>query len=818
MHSNCVRRAAFAAVFSIVAAGNVSAATYYVDSTNGSDSNAGTSSAAAWKSLTKVNSASFSPGDSILFIRGGAWTGQLAPQGSGTSSAIISIDAYGSASSPLPLIQGGGAVSSAVQLTNQQYWDIKDLEITNTAGSAGTRVGVHIAGNNGTTLNHLHLIDLNVHNVTGDPANKETGGIFFDLSGGTPMAFNDVLIDGCFVHDNTRTGIIGPYPSWDRTSNTENWTPSTNVVIQNCTIANAQANGLIWRVAKAPLIQYNVFAGNGNGGSGNAMFVFDTDDAVIQYNEGYGTVYNSGDTDAAAFDADYSNNRVVIQYNYAHDNGLGGIVAVCDGSQPDGFDTSPVIRYNILQNNLQLGFGRISGNVTNAQIYNNTIYLKSSLSNIVIIEHKSWNAWPSGTSYTNNIFANYSSGASYTFGSSTNNTFGYNVFFNSAGAVASEPADAHKISSDPLLVAGGTGGTGTDTVDGYKLKSGSPALGSGKVIANNGGLDYWGNAVSSTAAPNRGAYNGSVSESQAAAPTFSPGGGTYTAVQSVTISTTTGGATIRYTIDGTTPSETNGTVYSGPVAINSTTELQAIAYETGFTDSTVTSADYTINLPQAAAPTFNPGGGSYTKAQSVAISTTTGGAVIRYTTNGSAPSETNGTVYSGPVSIGATTTLKAIAYESGFTDSNVSSATYTISSGSPITLEAENLTSTSSGPAIVVLTDANASGGKYVKLDSTAAGQYIQFTTTSIPAATYQLQLRYKSDPTRGQHKVTVDGAQVGGTIDQYTAGNTYPTATIGPVMFTSAGTHTIRLTVTGKNSAASSYTLSADSFILTPQ
>ena len=51
------------------------------------------------------------------------------------------------------------------------------------------------------------------------------------------------------------------------------------------------------------------------------------------------------------------------------------------------------------------------------------------------------------------------------------------------------------------------------------------------------------------------------------------------------------------------------------------------------------------------APSFNPAAGAYGPAQSVTISTTTGGATIRYTTNGTTPSETDGTVYSSPVNI-----------------------------------------------------------------------------------------------------------------------------------------------------------------------
>ncbi len=165
------------------------------------------------------------------------------------------------------------------------------------------------------------------------------------------------------------------------------------------------------------------------------------------------------------------------------------------------------------------------------------------------------------------------------------------------------------------------------------------------------------------------------------APAFSPVGGTYTTAQSVTITSATSGATIRYTTNGTTPTSTTGTVYSSPVAINSTTTLKAIAYKSGMTDSTVTTATYTINLVQVATPTFNPVGGVYSSTQSVAIASATSGATIRYTTNGTTPTQANGTVYTGPVAIPATTTLKAIAYKSGMADSAVRSDTYTISTG-----------------------------------------------------------------------------------------------------------------------------------------
>ncbi len=65
------------------------------------------------------------------------------------------------------------------------------------------------------------------------------------------------------------------------------------------------------------------------------------------------------------------------------------------------------------------------------------------------------------------------------------------------------------------------------------------------------------------------------------------------------MSTTTGGATIRYTTDGSTPTETNGAVYSSAVSISSSTILKAVAYESSFTDSAVTSGLYTITSSPA---------------------------------------------------------------------------------------------------------------------------------------------------------------------------------------------------------------------------
>jgi MYXO-CTERM domain-containing protein len=93
-----------------------------------------------------------------------------------------------------------------------------------------------------------------------------------------------------------------------------------------------------------------------------------------------------------------------------------------------------------------------------------------------------------------------------------------------------------------------------------------------------------------------------------AAPVFSPAAGTYTSAQTVTITSATSGATIRYTTDGSTPTQTTGSLYSGPLTISGNVTLQTIAYEPGFTNSPVTSGTYTINIPTPT-PTPTPAGG-----------------------------------------------------------------------------------------------------------------------------------------------------------------------------------------------------------------
>jgi Chitobiase/beta-hexosaminidase C-terminal domain/Fn3 associated/Bacterial Ig domain len=162
----------------------------------------------------------------------------------------------------------------------------------------------------------------------------------------------------------------------------------------------------------------------------------------------------------------------------------------------------------------------------------------------------------------------------------------------------------------------------------------------------------------------------------AAAPFFSLAGGTYNSPQTLMITDSTPNSTIHYTTNGSTPT-TLSTVYNGPITIASTETVKAIATAPGFDISPVSTKSYTyVPLSPTAAPSFSLAGGTYTTPQSLTLTDTTPGAVIHYTTNGSAPTA-NSTTYAGPITVASTETVKAIAIAPGFLISSVSSKAYT---------------------------------------------------------------------------------------------------------------------------------------------
>ncbi len=204
------------------------------------------------------------------------------------------------------------------------------------------------------------------------------------------------------------------------------------------------------------------------------------------------------------------------------------------------------------------------------------------------------------------------------------------------------------------------------------------------------------------------------------APIIVPNGGVYNAPQNISISCSTVGAQIRYTMDGSEPTQSSA-LYSTTINVATSVIVKAKAYKSGWSPSPTTTANFVIDQT-VSTPTFNPPAGSYSSTQLVSILCLTNGAQIRYTINGSEPNDES-TQYTEPINVTTSTTIKAKAYKSGWTPSLTSTALYSI-----------NIMQTVSDPTIYP------NGGTY----GTAQTVYMSCTTTGA-------DIRYTnndSDPT----------------------------------------------------------------------
>ncbi len=480
--------------------------TYYVDSAGGDDDYPGTFALAPWRTLDKVNTVLFAPGDRVFLKAGSVWTGQLDPWGSGESGSPVLVDMYGQG--PKPIIDGQGIVTAPMRLFNQEYWEVSNLELTNyDPGNVRERFGAWIAAEDAGTLHHLHLKDLDVHDVNGrnEDAYKTNGGIIFDIrGGGRQTRWDDVLVEKCSVRGVDRSGIWLASLWWDRNLSDTlpgHWVGSTNVVIRNNFVDDIGGDGIVPLMCSGPLVEYNT-AKNCNKRSGRycvAIWSWACDDTIIQYNEAYLTRTTM---DGEGFDSDWFSNNTIIQYNYSHDN-EGGFCLICaNGTYPGGgFNDGTIVRYNISQNDQTRAF-HIAGPLTNTSVYNNTIYIGEGMAVDPII-HTFWGGWADNTRFCNNIFYNLGAG-DYILASSTSNAFDYNLFY--GNHPAGEPADPHKLTNDPEFRNPGAAWLGRDSCLGYKLRSTSPCIDSGLTVSDHGDLDYWGNTVPSGLGVDRGAH------------------------------------------------------------------------------------------------------------------------------------------------------------------------------------------------------------------------------------------------------------------------------------------------------------------------
>ncbi len=195
--------------------------------------------------------------------------------------------------------------------------------------------------------------------------------------------------------------------------------------------------------------------------------------------------------------------------------------------------------------------------------------------------------------------------------------------------------------------------------------------------------------------------------------------------ESITLYTSTPGAQIFYTTNGSVPTNTPSSTNflydaNSPITLTENTTLRVRAFKAGLEPSEVRVLSLLVDNNQSTPPAISPSAGAYQDSVSVSLSAAAG-ATIRYTTDGSDP-DANAPVYTAPFTLTANTTVKARAWESGKSPSPVTSALYTLSQN-PVPAESPNFSH---------------AGGNYSQAFSLTlsapAGSSIRYTTNgSIP-------------------------------------------------------------------------------------
>ena len=582
--------------------------TYYVSSTHGDDGNAGTDQNHPWKTLDKVNAIAtdLKPGDSVLLERGSTFQDQYLhiKDTSGTADAPITIADYGDASAK-PVIaangvkgsrwyqnyrasvgnhQNKGTVSSAILLKDVSYITVKNLEITNddpdvydpidtwkwtdTADSDGTkldrsadrmdRTGVAGIAENGTTMSHVTLEGLNIHDVDGNIYNKHmaNGGIYFmahyarenkNAADNTWLQnhisrFDHITIKNNIVKDVDRWGIAVGYTAylnfidaaWGDGSIDDDLIAKygqTNVTIENNYVKGAGGDAITLMYCDRPVIQYNVgdsvskhmndvdyphdreHGGRYGGWVAAGIWPWRCKDPIFQYNEMYNNLNSEhGNGDGQAWDADYGDGTL-YQYNYSYGNSFASLM-ICNQ-----YAINTTFRYNISQNDRR-GVFDLPSNGPGNHIYNNTVYIGKDSA---VLTGRS----NSQAKFENNIFIN----ATDTKKTETWNrgnqhggqTYDKNMYVNYANRPASDSnavevadvktvlANAGHAPSAPKADGSVYGRSGSE-FDGYKPVDNSPAINAGKVISDMNDYavtnDFFGNTIKGT--PDLGAVESNV--------------------------------------------------------------------------------------------------------------------------------------------------------------------------------------------------------------------------------------------------------------------------------------------------------------------
>jgi len=490
---------------------------YYI-SNNGNDENTGLTRSNAWKTLDKINSATLKPGDAILFESGGVWEGHLSPQGSGKPGMPITISSYGKGN--IPVINIGEEAGAGITLFNQSWWEIRGIEIT---CGAPPKLGVRreaisaMAGKE-DTIRGIVIRDCYIHDIWG-----QVGG-----SGSSTMInirrVNNLRIENNIIRRCDKVGI--------QVSGRD------SIIICNNHLENLGGDAIIAHGPYRGLIEYNVAdqtclrTGDPYLNTGEesryrwwphtaAIWMSHAKETIMQFNEVYNTGRQPANGDGQAYDFDFGCQNNILQYNYSRNNA--GFLLLMDNTYKN------IVRYNISENDVKFRPTQLvtmfCDTTEQNMVHNNVFYVDHGTSEITYYYGDEYGPGKGkgrkdkgklGAHFRNNIFYATSQGrfrTVYALGDSLNSAeyrryedfhklpppeYGTRFFNNMYYGpwMNGLPDDPKKIIADPMFISPGSGKYGFSSLNGYRLKPGSPCFDKAISIETEGNIkDFYGNPV-----------------------------------------------------------------------------------------------------------------------------------------------------------------------------------------------------------------------------------------------------------------------------------------------------------------------------------
>ena len=533
-----------------------SASTYYISSSNGNDNNNGLSTQSPFQSIDKLNSLTFFPGDSILFMSGDYFEGMFWIKGSGNSQQDIVVDRYNG--STRPIINGFG-YQACVLIYNDQYITLNNLELTNEAshldslgnvkklvGFGGVsndwgsginvRFGVKIVADV-SSLSNFTIDNLKIHNIFPTPTNLQLihqgYGIKIETRSDTTIfqlnTISNVLIK------NTSISETGHYGIWIKSLglNGIDSVKNNQIQVKSCSFEFTGGSGFVPNKSKNVLVENCTFNHTGSDidqrmwKRGSGMWPFDCKNVVAQHNEFKNA---HGPQDSYGCHIDYGNENVVFQYNYSYNNEGGFVeilgdnincgyrynISVNDGYREDPNGTPWNKKGKIFWVSNYCGNSNVRCPNTGTFIYNNTSFTNETIFPEIYF-------WPNIGDvhvFNNLVYVSPNGTTIPTLIQNNLNTLdiSHNLFYDSARIDLDVDLMNNALYNNPNLL--NPSPLGVDNPQLYQLQNNSIAIGAGKLIngsldstnylLNNGGRDFFGNVVSSIDPPSIGAYNGTT--------------------------------------------------------------------------------------------------------------------------------------------------------------------------------------------------------------------------------------------------------------------------------------------------------------------